>query len=169
MHEGGGVARAVLLATLVPTLLALIGCAPSASPGPSSTSNVPTSTSTSTTTRPTTAPGLPTQTDTEWGRIWDALPSSFPTITGAVPATDTGDGAASALLALQAPDAMVIAAFYRDALHATGMVASTDGPLEDGSVTVSGSDGDGCAVLVSVKPARSTNLISVLYGAGCPI
>lgn len=113
-------------------------------------------------------PSLPSQTDTEWGRIWDAVPSSFPVVTGAVPATDAGDGATSALLALVAPDAMVIAAFYRDALEAMGMVVSTDGPLEDGSVTVSGTDGYGCAVQVAVKPAGSTNLISVLYGAGCP-
>jgi len=114
------------------------------------------------------APSLPSQTDTAWGRIWDAVPSTFPVIQGAVPATDTGEGAASALLALQAPDAMVIAAFYRDALQAMGMTVSMDGPLEDGSVTVSGADGNNCAVQVSVKPAGSTNLISVLYGAGCP-
>ena len=114
------------------------------------------------------APSLPSQTVTAWGRIWDAVPSTFPVIQGAVPATDTGEGAASALLALQAPDAMVIAGFYRDALQAMGMTVSMDGPLEDGSVTVSGADGNNCAVQVSVKPAGSTNLISVLYGAGCP-
>ena len=113
-------------------------------------------------------PSLPTQTDTDWGRIWDAVPSTFPVIPGAVPATDTGDGAASALLALQAPDPRVIAAFYRDALQAMEMIVTLDGPLEDGSVTVLGMDGNDCAVQVGVRPAGSTNLISVLYGAGCP-
>ena len=163
MHHGGGVARAALLATLVPALLALAACAPSGSSPPTSASTVPPPATQASS--PT--PSLPTQTDTAWGRIWDAVPSTFPVIRGAVPATDTGEGAVSALLALQAPDPMVIAVFYRDALQAMDMIVSMDGPLEDGSVTVSGTDANGCAIQVGVRPAGSTNLISVLYGAGC--
>src|SRR4029079_15915087 len=41
----------------------------------------------------------PTQTDTEWGRIWDGLPAGFPLPPGAVP-TEIGEGAASATLAV---------------------------------------------------------------------
>jgi hypothetical protein len=164
MQHGGGFARAALLATLAPALLALAGCTPSASSPPSSNSALPPPATHALT--PTAS--LPSQTDTAWGRIWDAVPSTFPVIRGAVPATDTGDGAVSALLALQAPDPMVIAAFYRDAIQAMGMTVSVDGPLEDGSVTVSGTDVNGCSVQVGVRPAGSTNLISVLYGAGCP-
>ena len=164
MQHGRGVGRAALLATLVPALLALAACAPSGSSPPASASSLPPPA-----TQPSPpAPSRPSQTDTAWGRIWDAVPSTFPVIRGAVPATDTGDGATSALLALQAPDPMVIAAFYRDALRAMGMLVTMDGPLEDGSVTVSGADGNDCAVQVGVRPAGSTNLISVLYGAGCP-
>lgn len=158
-----GIARAVLLAGLLATLLLPAGCAPAVSPTPSATSSLPPATQGSSP-----APSLPTQSDTDWGRIWDGVPASFPVIRGAVPSTDTGEGAVSALLALEAPDAMVIAAFYRDALQATGMTVSLDGPLEDGSVTVSGTDGYECEVQVGVEPAGSTNLISVLYGAGCP-
>jgi hypothetical protein len=164
MHHGGGVARAALLATLVPALLALAACAPSGSSPPTSAATLPPPA----TQGSSPAPSLPSQTDTAWGRIWDAVPSTFPMIRGAVPATDTGEGAVSALLALQAPDAMVIAAFYRDALQAMSMTVTMDGPLEDGSVIVSGTDGNDCAVQVSVRPSGSTNLISVLYGAGCP-
>ena len=163
MQHGRAVGRAALLATLVPALLALAACAPSGSSPPASASSLPPETQAASP-----APSRPSQTDTAWGRIWDAVPPAFPVIRGAVPATDTGDGATSALLALQAPDPMVIAAFYRDALRAMGMIVMMDGPLEDGSVTVSGADGNDCAVQVGVRPAGSTNLISVLYGAGCP-
>jgi hypothetical protein len=155
---------------LLLAVLAVAGCSPSEAGTP----RPPSSRAASTVTSPSPAPGstartsLPPQTDTEWGRIWDAVPSTFPVISGAEPATDTGDGAVSELLALQAPDPMVIAAFYRDALQGMGMIVSLDGPLEDGSVTVSGTSGSGCAVQVGVRPAGSTNLISVLYGAGCP-
>jgi hypothetical protein len=96
------------------------------------------------------------------------VPSSFPIAPGAVAATDPGDGAVSAVLALDSPDAQGIASFYRDALVARGFGAMVDGPLEDGSVAVAADDGYGCRVQVAVKPAGSTNLISVLYGSGCP-
>jgi hypothetical protein len=168
MHHGNGAVRATVPAILLVAVLALAGCIAPGGSGPGSSSSVVTSTPTSTLTGSTAPPSLPTQTDTEWGRIWDAVPSTFPVIRGAVPATDTGDGAVSALLALQAPEPMVIAAFYRDALQGMGMSVSVDGPLEDGGVTVSGMDRGACAVQVGVRPAGSTNLISVLYGAGCP-
>jgi hypothetical protein len=116
----------------------------------------------------TAAPSVPGQTDTTWGRIWDGVPSSFPVAPGAVIATDPGDGAASAHLALDSPDARGIASFYRDALVVRGFDALVDGPLEDGSLTVSADDGYGCRVQVTVTPAGSTNLIAVLYGTGCP-
>jgi hypothetical protein len=167
MHHGTGAARAAAPATLLVAVLALAGCIAPEGSRPGSSSNFATSKPTSTLTGSPLQPSLPTQTDTEWGRIWDAVPSTFPVIRGAVPATDSGEGATSALLALQAPDPMVIAAFYRDALQGMGMSVSVDGPLEDGSVTVSGTDRGACAVQVSVRPAGSTNLISVLYGAGC--
>jgi hypothetical protein len=168
MHHGNGAARATAPGVLLVSVLALAGCIAPGGSGPGSSASVATSTPISTLTASPAHPSLPTQTDTEWGRIWDAVPSTFPVIRGAVSATDTGEGAVSSLLALQAPDPMVIAAFYRDALQAMGMIATMDGPLEDGSVTVAGMDTNDCAVQVSVRPAGSTNLISVLYGAGCP-
>ena len=41
------------------------------------------------------------QTDTEWGRIWDTLPSTFPQIPGAHPAEEAATGPASATLAIE--------------------------------------------------------------------
>lgn len=119
--------------------------------------------------RDTSGPSLPSQTATEWGRIWDAVPGSFPIPPGAVPATDSGQGPVSALLAVEKVDHPVldVARFYQNALEATGMLVSSEGPLEDGRVTLSASDGDDCRIQVGIHPAGSLALIAVLYGAGC--
>ena len=60
----------------------------------------------------------PTQTQVEWGRIWDALPPSFPRYPGAEP-TQIGAGPASAVLTVPA-DARTAAAWYAMALKAAG-------------------------------------------------
>ena len=110
---------------------------------------------------------VPSQTSTEWGTIWDDVPASFPVAAGATPATDSGQGPVSALLAVDGVAADV-AQFYEDALKAKGLLVSSDGPLEDGRVTLTASDGYDCRMQVVVRPAGSLNLIAVLYGAGCP-
>lgn len=157
-------AGASLLALVAALALAACQPVPSGSPGTSTgTSTTPAATSASTS-----ATGLPSQTDTAWGRIWDALPISFPTPPGALPATDTGDGAKSALLSVPALAPAAIAALYRDGLQSAGYRADIDGPLEDGSFEVRASDAATCVMLVSIVPAGSMNLVTVLYGAGCP-
>ena len=163
---------------LLPTLLAwlvLAACAavpsngPNASPSPSPSS--------SPSTAPTDVPGAssepsesaaePTQTETEWGRIWDAVPASFPRPPGSLAAEPIERTATSADLSVPAgPDATV--AFYRSSLTAAGYVVSAQGPLEDGSWTIDASPGGECKVQVAVKPLSGVTHVSILYGAGCP-
>ena len=145
----------------------LAGCSPS---GPNTSATPSGAPSPAASPAGTAASSLPSQTATAWGRIWDAVPGSFPVAPGAVPATDTGQGPVSDLLAIEKADQPVadVARFYEDALEDKGMLVSSDGPLEDGSVTVSASDGYDCQVRVRIRPAGSLTLIAVLYGAGCP-
>jgi hypothetical protein len=110
-----------------------------------------------------------TQTDTEWGRIWDALPPSFPVPPDAVP-TETGEEApVSASLAVGASAESV-----RDSMQAalTGAgfsLESVEGPSEDGSFTLNAVGRDpACQAQVRVRPLSGTTNVVVLYGAACP-
>jgi len=110
----------------------------------------------------------PTQTDTAWGRIWDALPPSFPLPPDAVP-TEIREGPASASLAVGAsPEGTKD--FMQSALIAAGFaIESVEGPSEDGSVTISAVGPDpACLAQVRVVPLSGTTSLVVLYGAGCP-
>ena len=116
-------------------------------------------------------PSLPTQTDTEWGRIWDALPPWFPIPDGSQP-TETGAGPVTAELQLPAGSgtATEIAQDFRAAFQQAGFASvNVDGPLEDGSVTVSVPGFDGaCRIEVQVVPLGSVVVARILYGADCP-
>jgi hypothetical protein len=151
-------------------LLIVAACQPSASVSPTSseaaTVGAPTTAPTNAGRSP--APSLAGQTDTAWGRIWDALPPSFPAMTGTKIATDTGEGASSAQLTVPAARDQVVL-FYRQAFRDAGYSIGTDGPLEDGSVTVTATDGDQCRMQLSVRgTGAQASLVTVLYGAGCP-
>jgi hypothetical protein len=111
-------------------------------------------------------PSLPSQTDTAWGRIWDSLPPSFPMPLGSQPATDTGEVSSGQLLVPSTREAVVD--FYRDAFRDAQFTVGTDGPLEDGSVIVTASNGSQCRIQVSVRAAGTQSMVTVLYGAGCP-
>ena len=110
------------------------------------------------------------QSDTDWGRIWDGLPSGFPSIPGATPDENAAGGPASAVFVVQDADAKMITTSLQTALKSAGYttVGSMD-PLEDGSVVLqmTGSPA-GCAVQVTATPTGGLTTVRILYGADCP-
>lgn len=152
--------------------LVLLGaaCSPASSPSPTARSSAA---------DPTPVPGgsatpalqpsvvLPTTTDTEFGRIWDALPPSFPKLPGQQPA-ETGAGPTSGAFAVNmtADDA---AETLARALAQLGWTVDVASPLEDGTVVLdAGGAREGCAAQVRFTPMSGTVVMSVLYGAECP-
>jgi len=155
--------------------LALSACSPAPSNGPNTSASP--SAGSSASAGPTDVPGssaepsadasLPTQTDTEWGRIWDAVPAIFPRPPGSLDAEPIERTATSADLSVPAgPDETVD--FYEGSLTSLGYVWSSQGPAEDGSWVIDASPGGDCKVQVTVKPLSGVTHVSVLYGAGCP-
>lgn len=173
-HTGGMTQRSrrpALLALIVLVALATSACAtdatPSASPTPDATPAF------------TDAPGTPqplptdpptTQTDTDWGRIWDAVPSGFPVYPGAGPTTPAGPEPASATWAIEGGDAPEIASWMQTSLEtATYSTEAMSGPFEDGGFVIdSVGDGD-CRIETRIAPLGGLTFISVRYGAACPI
>ncbi len=109
----------------------------------------------------------PTQTDTEWGRIWDGIPPSFPLARDSVP-TETRDGPASATFALgmsaeQAADLVVAGLTER------GSSVDRSNPAEDGSVVIQALGPEPpCEIQVRLTPLSGTTTMVVMFGAGCP-
>ncbi len=110
----------------------------------------------------------PSQTDTEWGRIWDGLPEGFPNFPGAGP-TETGEGPASAILDAGTAEPAEVATFYKSALEGTRYTTvSLSGPREDGSWEVESISDGGCGIRVTVTPLGGSTIVTILYGADCP-
>ncbi len=110
---------------------------------------------------------LPTTTGTEFGAIWDALPSSFPKLPGQQPA-EIGAGATSGSFAVNG-DAATASQAMATALRAQGWTVDLGSPLEDGTVVVEATGtNEGCAAEVRFTPMSGTVVMSVLYGAECP-
>ena len=110
------------------------------------------------------------QTDTEWGRIWDTLPSDFPVIPGARSSEEAATGPASATLVVEGNVARLVAAALVDLLAKNGFpTAGLGTPLEDGSYTLDASgSAPGCKVQATVKPMGGETFVTILYGAACP-
>jgi hypothetical protein len=110
------------------------------------------------------------QTDTEWGRIWDTLPSGFPTYPGSTPGEETATGPASANLVVDGIDSKGIATLLQTLLTQAGYTTNgLSGPLEDGGyvLDMTGSP-PGCKIQVTASPTGSLTTITILYGAACP-
>jgi hypothetical protein len=110
------------------------------------------------------------QTDTEWGRIWDTLPSGFPTYPGSTPGEETATGPASADLVVDGIDAKGIVTLLQTLLQRAGYeTVGLSGPLEDGSyvLEMTGS-ATGCKVRIGATPTGGLTTITILYGAACP-
>lgn len=165
------------IAAAIVAIVALAACASSSTPAPSgagSTASTPAVSASPIVSPLPTQPGRtpeatsPGQTDTTWGRIWDAIPSAVPIYPGAHP-TETGAGPASAILDARTTPPAEIVAFYQTALSRLGLTTvSRDGPREDGSYGLLVGDGASCAVEITAAPLGGSTIITIMYGAGCP-
>jgi hypothetical protein len=110
------------------------------------------------------------QTDTDWGRIWDSLPSAFPSYPGSAPAEEASTGPASAVLAVPGTDARAVAVWMQSTLEqGSYRTEALSGPLENGGFVLdSNGPAPGCRVQVSVAPIGALTIVTVLYGAICP-
>jgi hypothetical protein len=116
------------------------------------------------------ATSLTGQTDTDWGRIWDAIPVGFPVYAGSTPSDEVATGPASATLVADGDVAAAVATWMAERLVSTGAAARTDtsGPMEDGSYVVAATGDAACQIQVTVAPLGSLTTITILYGASCP-
>jgi hypothetical protein len=109
------------------------------------------------------------QTDTDWGRIWDTLPATFPVYPGATPAQEAETGPVSATFALTGQDAKTVATWMQAELErAAYSTEALTGPLEDGSFVLDSIATAGCRVEVAVAPLGGLTTVSVRYGGACP-
>jgi hypothetical protein len=162
---------------MIPMALLMTGCASTSpsSPAPSGApSEIPTANA------PSEAPGEASQaavssspgagqTDTEWGRIWDTVPATFPRFPGSNPADDAAAEPVSARFAVPGGDPQAIATWMQGALERAHLsTVGLNGPAEDGSFVLD-SVGDGtCRMQTTIAPLGDMTFISVLYGSDCP-
>lgn len=108
------------------------------------------------------------QTDTDWGRIWDALPATFPRYPGSV-ATETGQaGPVSAEFAVPT-DPETVTTWLQASMEGAGYsTEALSGPLEDGSRVIDSVADGGCRVQTIVTPLSGTTHVTVRFGAACP-
>jgi hypothetical protein len=109
-----------------------------------------------------------TQTDTAWGRIWDALPAGFPRYPGAGPADDASAAPSSGRYAVAGGDPEELAAWLQAAMETATFSTDVSGPLEDGSFTLDSVGDDGCRIQTTIAPLGGMTFVTVLYGAACP-
>ncbi len=157
-------------------LLSMVGLAACTSSGASVAPSL--STSVAVSTAPSSSAGAAasgggsttSQTDTDWGRIWDTLPATFPTITGSTPSEEASAGPASAIFTVDGDAAKTVADTLQARLEAAGYTTvARGGPLEDGTITLdmTGSP-TGCMLQIRAAPIGGVTTITILYGATCP-
>lgn len=110
------------------------------------------------------------QTDTDWGRIWDAVPADFPRYPGSTIADDPGDSPVSARFAVDGGGPETIAAWMRSAMEtAKYSTEGLNGPLEDGSMVLDSVGAGGCRIQTTIAPLGGTTFVTIRYGAACPL
>ena len=171
------VRRPILLATLVVGIAACGGSTASVSRGPSPTASlIPAATSPMTAGPSATVMAGPSatvttsQTDTAWGRIWDALPAGFPTFPGSTPSEEASSEPASATLVVDGDVAQAVATTTESKLKTAGYrTDALSGPLEDGTYTLEmRGAAAGCRIMVTAQPTGGLTTVTILYGSGCP-
>jgi len=162
--------RFVLVLVAVALAIAACGSTASSDPSSSAVSSGPPSTEASARSPVQSGAATAGQTDTEWGRIWDTLPSNFPEIPGAHPAEEAATGPASATLAIEGNVSRLVATALVGLLAKNGYpTAGLGAPLEDGSYTLEATGAaPGCKVQATVKPMGGETFVTILYGAACP-
>lgn len=110
-----------------------------------------------------------TQTDTEWGRIWDALPAGFPVYPDAVETEEAGAGEPVSATFSSPAAADEIATWLQSRLElATFSTVAFSGPFEDGSFVLDSVGDEDCRIETTVAPGGGLTIITVRYGASCP-
>ena len=161
--------RFVLVLVAVALAIAACGSTASSDSSSSAVSSGPPSTEASAGSSAQSGTATAGQTDTEWGRIWDTLPSNFPEIPGAHPAEEAATGPASATLAIEGNVSRLVATALVGLLAKNGYpTAGLGAPLEDGSYTLEATGAPGCKVQATVKPMGGETFVTILYGAACP-
>jgi hypothetical protein len=107
-----------------------------------------------------------TQTNTAWGRIWDALPRTFPIYPGSSESMDIGEPASAQFVV--PTDVATATAWTKSALDAAGLRTTVSGPLEDGTMTLDSVGPAGCAAQTKIAREGAVTTLTVLYGATCP-
>ena len=151
--------------------IALLACSSAGSPASSSPSSPPAIVATPTTSAAASSAGSATsQSDTDWGRIWDSLPPGFPTIPGSTPSDEAASGPASATFTVNGGAAKAIASALQTQLTAAGYTTvALGGPLEDGTYTLDMTGQPaGCMLQVRAGPLGGVTTVTILYGATCP-
>ena len=116
---------------------------------------------------PTFEPPPVTHSDTAWGRIWDALPASFPVYPGAVE-SELDARVSAAFTAGDANPDEIVTWMQQQLELATYSTEALSGPLEDGGFVIDSVGDAGCRVETTVTPAGGLTLIAVRFGAECP-
>lgn len=173
--------RRLLSVGALPLVVLLVACGPAgqtAGSAPSGAGSVtpslapseaPTAPASAPLSSPAASAGAVTQTDTEWGRIWDDVPPGFPMFPGSTVADATSPEPVSATYSVANDDTAVIATWMQAALEtASFRTEALTGPMEDGSFVLE-SVGDGeCRLQVVVVPMGGLTFLTVRYGAACP-
>ena len=162
--------RFVLVMVAVALVIAACGSTASSHPSSAAVQPAPSSAGASAASPAQSGAAAAGQTDTDWGRIWDTLPSNFPEIPGARPSEEAATGPASATLVIEGTVTPVVASTLVDLLAKNGLpTAGLGTPLEDGSYTLDATgSAPGCKVQATVKPMGGETFVTILYGAACP-
>jgi hypothetical protein len=118
---------------------------------------------------PSLAPSLPTQSETSIGRIWDALPPSFPLPAGAEPTEIREPEEPFSGVFEVSGEPVAVARALQTALEEHGFAtAAASGPFEDGSYVIDSTGSGDCRIRSTIRPMGDLTILLVRYGAACP-